>query len=510
VTCGLQSRVGTLNEDNITELCLWDTATGKRRHTLLRRPSDAINRPLREYLAAFSPDGRRLVVAGDDGLLRIFDPAKGVLLRELHGDVGEVLAIQFHPDGRTLMTAGHDGTVRLWDMVGPEDEMHHGVWRRISGLAASPDGRHLLLARRFDSAALLIDRHERRSMTLGGHSSYIDFVDFSGDGTKALTTSGNRVFVWDAATGKLLRELRHEGNNSIFDVAGLSHDGTLAFSQMRGGPAQLWDVTTGRPLRALQTPDGIRGVHTGQFAPDGQRLLTTGRRLVPPLTGGSMSPPGWWDVATGQRLHEFEEDRDNKIGEFLTTSGQTYFATLSPDGRRVLTCSSNGSAQIWNAHTGERGPRLTGHTNGLTWGAFSPDGRLVATASDDATARLWDVETGKELRVFRGHDTVLDRSRETGLMCVHFSPSGKRLLTAGGDGRARVVEVATGKLIRHLPLMGDPQPFAMFLDEDAIVTLVGDVARIWPVDALAEAKRRKPRELTAAERERYEVDGMAP
>ena len=42
---------------------------------------------------------------------------------------------------------------------------------------------------------------------------------------------------------------------------------------------------------------------------------------------------------------------------------------------------------------------LEGHT-----AAFSPDGKRVVTGSEDGTARLWDATNGKELAVLRGHE----------------------------------------------------------------------------------------------------------
>jgi WD40 repeat protein len=67
-------------------------------------------------------------------------------------------------------------------------------------------------------------------------------------------------------------------------------------------------------------------------------------------------------------------------------------ASYSPDGDRIVTGSEDGSAQLWDAETGEPiGGPLKGHISGVSRAAFSPDGSLVVTASWDKTARLWDV-----------------------------------------------------------------------------------------------------------------------
>ena len=76
---------------------------------------------------------------------------------------------------------------------------------------------------------------------------------------------------------------------------------------------------------------------------------------------------------------------------------------FSPDGKRVVTASSDQTARLWDGLTGQLLAVLGGHTGRVKHVLFSPNGTRVVTASDDATLRLWDAQTGELIGVLRGH-----------------------------------------------------------------------------------------------------------
>lgn len=64
--------------------------------------------------ASFSPDGRFLVLSGDDRLVYVCDPGSGDLIRTLDGHSQSVTSLRFSPDGSWLGSASKDATIRLW------------------------------------------------------------------------------------------------------------------------------------------------------------------------------------------------------------------------------------------------------------------------------------------------------------------------------------------------------------------------------------------------------------
>jgi WD40 repeat protein len=73
----------------------------------------ATNRP--EEHAVFSPDGRWVVVRGEDNAARMWDAATGEPLAPPLRHDGTVVHAAFSSSGLRLLTADDDRTVRVWD-----------------------------------------------------------------------------------------------------------------------------------------------------------------------------------------------------------------------------------------------------------------------------------------------------------------------------------------------------------------------------------------------------------
>jgi WD40 repeat protein len=61
----------------------------------------------------------------------------------------------------------------------------------------------------------------------------------------------------------------------------------------------------------------------------------------------------------------------------------------SPDGKSILSASTDKTIKKWNWGTWTEACTFSGHTNAVNRVAFSPDGSSVVSGSDDRSVRLW-------------------------------------------------------------------------------------------------------------------------
>jgi WD40 domain-containing protein len=115
----------------------------------------------------------------------------------------------------------------------------------------------------------------------------------------------------------------------------------------------------------------------------------------------------------------------------------------------VVSASSDNTARVWDARTGEPMTPPLVHQGGLCFALFSPDGLRVATCSWDKTARLWDTQTGRALTEPLRHGAVVHT--------VDFSTDGQWLVTASDDRCVRIWDCRNGQPVSE-PLRGDEAP----------------------------------------------------
>src|SRR5262249_44069458 len=112
----------------------------------------------------------------------------------------------------------------------------------------------------------------------------------------------------------------------------------------------------------------------------------------------------------------------------------------SPDSGRIVSASQDGTAKVWDAHSGRKVLTFCGHRLALTRVAWAPDGRWVASASWDGTARGWGPATGAA-----GPPPLDAKSGPVYGLAITKTRHGSAIATAHHDGSVRVWDAASGR-----------------------------------------------------------------
>lgn len=194
---------------------------------------------------AFSPDGARLITAGKDGLVRMWD-VHGKLVEDFPGQEMAVWSVMFSPKTgetasvATILTAGSDKIAKLWDMNGRQLVQFVGHESMISCAIFSPDGKYILTTSG-DSTVRLWDLRGNQMRHFTGHADAVWSAAFSPDGKYLLTGSWDKTArLWNVRTGKLLQTFAgHTG--PIYSVA-FSPDGEHIATASTDGTARIWKI----------------------------------------------------------------------------------------------------------------------------------------------------------------------------------------------------------------------------------------------------------------------------
>ena len=300
------------------------------------------------------------------------------------------------------------------------------------------------------------------------HDGTVTTLAYSPDGSILAGSCAGKIILWEAATGKRIRQLpigsagwlsRHcldfSPDGKLLAVAHREYGGSLIHEKF-SGKITFWEVTTGKHVRNLEAPGGSPS--DLRFSPDGKSLaVSDGHNLF--LRDAKTGKERWHSNLKETFVFDFVFSPDSKIlaviahkeeseaylldaatGELLTTlehpknTGISGLA-FSRDGKSIATTSSK-RAYLWNVATGKEETSLESEMQGSTGLAFTPDGKTLLASDWDTRVYVWDLEK-KKLRYRLG------RALFAGGRAV-LSPDGKTFAVGTAYSQIHLWNVATG------------------------------------------------------------------
>lgn len=299
--------------------------------------------PLRAV--AFSPDGTRLAIAGDDGSVRTWSAETGVAFETLPGGGAALhaLACLAHD---TLVSAAR-ANAALWDLGG------NWTLERVIGTG--------------DPASPLSDR--------------VNALAFSPDGKLLATGSGEpsrggEIKFWRVESGELAQEIKHPHSDAVLALD-FSVDGQFLASGGADKFARVFEVATGRLAKSFEG-------HTHHVL--GVSWQRHGRVLA---SAGADKVIKVWDFITGEQrktISGFEKEVTSvrfidASNEAVVTSGDSQVRLVRDDGKNDV--------RIFG-----------GAKDFMHCAAVTPDGKVVVAGGQDGVLRVWDGATGELLLAF--------------------------------------------------------------------------------------------------------------
>lgn len=402
-----KAAVSLLGKDST--LTLWDVETGKTLATLKGHRSyiDAV---------AFTDDGKRLVSGGwglgipDFNELKLWDLESGQLLHDLKGHKHGVRSLVFSRDGAHLFSASIDRSIKVWDTkTGRAVQTLEGHGDAVTALALSGDDLLLASGGRDRTIRLWDLAGGKQIGSLLGHTEAIFALAWHPDGTHLASGSADKALkVWHVASG--LETLSLRGHNEAVVRVAFSPCGKRLVS---GSPDRilLWDASVRADVLRLRKQFGVFAL---AYSGDGKRLVSV---------GGEDNSLVFFDSATGQDL--------------LTMRADAHRFALSPDGKRLVSASRNGTLRIWDAEKGQQLLEFPAHKARIDAVAFSPDGKHIASGGHDRALKIWDAATGAEAHSFEGVTQPITS--------LAYSPNGKQLLAGGEQNVLMLWDTVSGK-----------------------------------------------------------------
>jgi serine/threonine protein kinase/WD40 repeat protein len=335
---------------------------------------------------AVSADENSLLTVGAHHarLYQLTTPEK--LELPIHADA--VTAAAFSPDGTCLASVSKDHVVRVCDaMTGRIFWQTNDLPGSGQSLSYSPDGHWLVTGDWQTDRVWIWDANTgKRLLEFGAdRAGQTISAQFSPDGRYLATsaTSGkNGINIWTLERGstegdlevKLLKTLPMYAESLMFSP----DNRYLAFENEN---IYLWDFNhSDQPHRV--TTNTLMGIQSESFTPDsGCLLMMDSKREVVTL-----------DVATGKTTSTFQ------TGEPKVAQEWVHNFCLSPDGSKLaLATQSMLGVEIWDTKTGKWLYSLPEESGSVYWLAWSPDSQRLAVSRDNGNIAIWNLATVNQI-----------------------------------------------------------------------------------------------------------------
>ncbi len=320
-------------------------------------------------------------------------------------------------------------------------------WGEVRCLAISRDGRFVACTCERPSIYLWEAATGNLVRVLRGHKNQVTGLAFDRAGNLYSAGQDNLIKHWQTTSGQVKTTWNDE--SGAFSLALAEDDSLLALACV-DGKVRLWDTKRGERIAVFEGP--TKSVITVAFSPDGAMLASSGddgtirlwnlrtQSAGPILQGHKQHvfclafSPDSRELASGGidgdlLLWSIPERKVSRRLPHSPTEARIYAVVYLPGGL-LATSDHFGVIHLWEPALSKRLQVLEGHAGPVRALAFHPQGKLLFSGGDDSTVRRWSMPDGKEEPTGDGHMGPVS--------CLAVRSDGKRIASGGLDTHVRL------------------------------------------------------------------------
>jgi len=287
----------------------------------------------------------------------------------------------FAPDGLSLVTTYLSNYVRLWDATTGDLINDWQFNSEIFDIAFSPDGN--VIAVSTNLRTMMIDLTTNDFGVRMQNSNATQTIIWSPSNTHLLGLQSERVLIWDAITGEIVREVT--GHTGAITDADWNSDGTQFVTVGADGQLIYWSIDAAIEPKIIALHE--EAINDVDWSPNGRFIATA-----------------------GDDVRGFILDEDGEIVREITA----HFADLnlvrwSPNSRFLITVSEDRTARIWNLRDESAVRTIVSNRGSIRDVAWSPDSSRIATIDLGSTVNFWNIHQEGQAIDFIGTGAIHER-----------------------------------------------------------------------------------------------------
>ena len=372
--------------------------------------------PLGLTAQTLSADGSTFTIIGYDSqynhMLQQWEVGSNKFLHGLKGYDLDVYDVLYSTDGTLVggygeSASGNQHAIFIWETRDGTLLGRITLTRAAERFVISPDNKSIAVAY-YDGSMEIFTIADGSSMgVFNGNSSGIASLAFSPDGG-SIASAGwdNTIQTWNVSSGQVDQVLYQSQNSSpisTFRKVAFSPDGKLAAVSNYGEAISLIDALSGQKVSTTGNASGDYGAMA--FDPEGKRLAAVSNNTNVDIL----------DLASGNTLAQIPTIHNKPIQKLK----------FSPDGNTLATLSTE-QLYLWNVQTGKKAWDLAGF-NAFD---YSPDGKILVSDSSDYGLYVWNTATGRQIAAPAAEY----------IEGLHYSPDGSRIAVVGWQVQSREKE----------------------------------------------------------------------